>query len=145
MPKEIELHLSRISNIQDCYQTAKELLTIVQTSVTNKMSALSLAQSRSPSPQPPSRSPSPVTPPLQRSRQRTQFSFYGSNRMLPGRCFNCNRLGHFARNCFTKPRFGFQDEHTSTSQDRDSEWHQPINGHSNRYIYARKSKSQYIF
>ena len=50
MPREVELHLSRTSNLQDCYQTAKELLTIVQTTVTNKMSALSLAQSRSPFP-----------------------------------------------------------------------------------------------
>ena len=46
MPREVELHLSRTHNLQDCYQTAKELLTIVQTTVTNKMSALSLAQSR---------------------------------------------------------------------------------------------------
>ena len=104
MPKEVELHLSRIDNLQDCYQTAKELLTMVQNSVTNKMSILSLAQSRSPSPQPTSRSPSPMRPPLQRPRPRPQSNFHGSNRMLPGRCFNCNRLGHFARNCFTKTR-----------------------------------------
>ena len=30
MPREVELHLSRSNNLQDCYQTAKELLTIVQ-------------------------------------------------------------------------------------------------------------------
>ena len=60
MPKEIELHLRSINNLQDCYQTAKDLLTIVQNPVTNKMSTLSLAQSRSPSPpQLRSRSPSP--------------------------------------------------------------------------------------
>ena len=59
MPREIELHLRTINNLQDCYQTAKELLTIVQNPVTNKMSTLSLAQSRSHSPQPKSRSPSP--------------------------------------------------------------------------------------
>ena len=50
MPREIELHLKSITNLQDCYQTAKDLLTIVQNPVTNKMSTLSLAQSRSPSP-----------------------------------------------------------------------------------------------
>ena len=68
MPKEVELHLNNINNLQDCYQTAKDLLTIVQNSVTNKMSTLSLAQSRSPSPQPRSRSPSPISsrPPPER-------------------------------------------------------------------------------
>ena len=115
MPKEVELHLSRINNLQDCYQTAKELLTIVQSTVTNKMSALSLAQSRSPSPQAISRSPSPMRPPPQRFRLRTQAIFHGSNRRPPFRCFNCHKLGHFARNCFTQPRVRFQDEHTSTS------------------------------
>ena len=75
MPREVELHLSRSHNLQDCYQTAKELLTIVQTTVTNKMSALSLAQSRSPSPQAKARSPSPTTPPPQRFRLRTQAIF----------------------------------------------------------------------
>ena len=50
MPKEIELHLRGIDNLQTCYQTAKDHLTIVQNPVTNKMSPLSLAQSRSPSP-----------------------------------------------------------------------------------------------
>ena len=60
MPKEIELHLRGIDNLQNCYQTAKDLLTIVQNPVTNKMSTLSLAQSRSPSStQPRTRSPSP--------------------------------------------------------------------------------------
>ena len=110
MPKEVELHLSRINNLQDCYQTAKELLTIVQSTVTNKMSALSLAQSRSPSPEPTSKSPSPVRPPPHRFRSRTQAIFHGSNRRPPFRCFNCHKLGHFARNCFTQPRVRFQDE-----------------------------------
>ena len=130
MPKEVELHLSRINNLQDCYQTAKELLTIVQNTVTNKMSALSSAKSRSPSPQATSRSPSPMRPPPERFRLRTQAIFHGSNRRLSFRCFNCHKLGHFARNCFTQPRFKFQDEHTSTSQGTDSEGHQTLNGHS---------------
>ena len=52
MPKEIELHLRGVDNLQQCYQTAKDLLTIVQNPVTNKMSTLSLAQSRSPSLEP---------------------------------------------------------------------------------------------
>ena len=121
MHKEVELHLSRIGNLQDCYQTAKELLTIVQNSVTNKISTLSLAQSRPPSPQPTSRSPSPMRHPLQRLRSRIQAIFHGSNRKPPFRCFNCNRVGHFARDCFTKHRVRFQDEHISTSQGRDRE------------------------
>ena len=50
MPKEIELHLRGIDNLQLCYQTAKDLLTILQNPVVAKMSTLSLAQSRSPSP-----------------------------------------------------------------------------------------------
>ena len=79
MPKEVELHLNNINNLQDCYQTAKDLLTIVQNSVTNKMSTLSLAQSRSPSPQPRSRSPSPISsrPPPERFRPRTRSNFTG--------------------------------------------------------------------
>ena len=60
MPKEIELHLRGIDNLQNCYQTAKDLLTIVQNPVIAKMSTLSLAQSRSPSPtHSRTRSPSP--------------------------------------------------------------------------------------
>ena len=130
MPKEVELHLSRIGNLQDCYQTAKELLTIVQNTVTNKISALSLAQSRPPFPQPTSRSPSPMRPPPQTFRSRIQAIFHGSNRRSPFRCFKCNRLGHFARNCFTKPRVRFQDEDASTSQGRDRDGHQTITGQS---------------
>ena len=143
MPKEVELHLSRIDNLQDCYQTAKELLTIVQKSVTNTMSSLSLAQSRSPSPQPTSRSLSPMRPPLQRSRPRTNPIFMVPTECLIFRCFNCNRVGHFARNCFIKPRVRFQDEHTSTSQGRDREWHQPINGHSNRCMQQNQDPNTY--
>ena len=83
MPKKVELHLRSIDNLQNCYQTAKDLLIIVQNPVTNKMSALSLAQSRSPSPlQPRSRSPSPrnnrqPTNPPDRSRPRTRQNFDG--------------------------------------------------------------------
>ena len=150
MPKEIELHLRGIDNLQNCYQTAKDLLTIVQNPVTNKMSTLSLAQSRSPSPtQPRSRSPSPrnniqPTSPPDRSRPRTRQNFdgfkqypgqnrpqsimkrpfrgrgrgrpmnrnrfqsrsrsYTQNRSYPDRCYNCNMIGHYARNCFTRTR-----------------------------------------
>ena len=155
MPREIELHLRTINNLQDCYQTAKELLTIVQNPVTNKMSTLSLAQSRSPSPQPKSRSPSPrngrsTSPTPDRSRPRTRSNFEGfrqypgpsrpqsilkrpfrnnqgrgrgrgrpmfngqrpfnrprsvsRGRQPPLRCFNCNMIGHLARNCFTRTR-----------------------------------------
>lgn len=159
MPKEVEIHLRSIENLQDCYQTAKELLTIVQTPLTNRMSTLSLAQSRSPSPQARARSPSPrrSTPPTpDRSRPRTNPrnnpSFQGF-RQYPGtsrpqsimrrpfrnmigrgrgqtqarqiaqmrprslnrgrsfapRCFNCNMLGHIARNCFTRARVPSRD------------------------------------
>ena len=86
MPREIELHLRNIENLNDCYQTAKDLLTIVQHPVTNKMSTLSLAQSRSPSPQPRTRSPSPrdtrLNPP-DRSRPRNRNNFEGF-RQYPG-------------------------------------------------------------
>ena len=155
MPKEIELHLRGIDNLQNCYQTAKDLLTIVQNPVITKMSTLSLAQSRSPSPtQPRSRSSSPrnnrqITNPPDRSRPRTRQNFnsfkqypgqnrpqsimkrpfrssngrgrgrimnrnrfqnrsqsYTRNKAYLGleRCFNCNMVGHFARNCFTRTR-----------------------------------------
>ena len=93
MPKEIELYLRGIDNLQTCYQTAKDLLTIVQNPVANKMSTLSLAQSRSPSPtQPRSRSPSPrpnrpSTNPPDRSRPRTRQNFDGF-KQYPGQ----NRL-----------------------------------------------------
>ena len=153
MPKEIEFHLRGIENLQDCYQTAKDLLTIVQNPVTNKMSTLSLAQSRSPSPtQPRSRSPSPrnnrpLTNPPDRSGPRTRQNFtgfkqypgqnrpqsimkrpfrnstgrgrgrpinrnrfqnrsrsYNRNKSYPDRCYNCNMIGHYTRNCFTRTR-----------------------------------------
>ena len=83
MPKEIELHLRGIDNLQNCSQTAKDLLTIVQNPVVAKMSTLSLAQSRSPSPtHPRTRSPSPrnnrqTTNPPDRSRSRTRQTFDG--------------------------------------------------------------------
>ena len=143
MPKQVELHLSRINNLEDCYQTAKELLTIVQNTVTNKMSALSLVQSRSPSPQATSRSPSPMRPPPQRFRLRTQAIFHGSNRRPPFRCFNCHKLGHFARNCFTQPRVRFQDEHISTSQGTDSEGHQTLNSHSSTDMPQNQNPNTY--
>ena len=153
MPKEIELHLRSIDNLQNCYQTAKDLLMIVQNPVTNKMSTLSLAQSRSPSPtQPRSRSPSPrnnrqPTNLPDRARPRTRQNFDGfkhypgqnrpqsimkrpfrnsngrgrgrpmnrnrfqnrsrsftRNKSYPDRCYNCNMIGHYTRNCFTRTR-----------------------------------------
>ena len=143
MPREVELHLSRSNNLQDCYQTAKELLTIVQPTLTNKMSALSLAQLRSPSPQAKARSPSPMRPPPQQFRLRTQAIFQGSHRRLPFRCFNCHKLGHFARNCFIPPRVRFQDEHTSTSQGTDSEGHQTLNGHSSTDMPQNQNPNTY--
>ena len=151
MPKEIELHLRSITDLEDCYKTAKELLTIVQNPITNKMSTLSLVHSRSPSPhsRPQSRSPSPrrpIQPSVDRSRTRTnpnrsEFNQYpqgnrpqsimrrpfrntitrgrgrsmrgrafsrprslSRHRSFPDRCFNCNMVGHMARNCFTRTR-----------------------------------------
>ena len=143
MPREVELHLNRSNNLQDCYQTAKELLTIVQPTLTNKMSALSLAQSRSPSPQAKARSPSPTRPPPQRFRLTTQAIFQGSHRRLPFRCFNYHKLGHFARNCFIPPRVRFQDEHTSTNQGTDSEGHQTLNGHSSTDMPKNQNPNTY--
>ena len=155
MPKEIELHLRGIDNLQLCYQTAKDLLTILQNPVVAKMSTISLAQSRSPSPtHPRTRSPSPTnnrqtTNPSDNTRPRTRQNFdgfkqypgqnrpqsimkrpfrnsngrgrgrtmnrnrfqnrsrsYTRNKAYQGldRCFNCNMVGHFARNCFTRTR-----------------------------------------
>ena len=143
MPREVELHLNRSNNLQDCYQTAKELLTIVQPTLSNKMSALSLAQSRSPSQQAKARSPSPTRPPPQQFRLRTQAIFQGSHRRLPFRCFNCHKLGHFARNCFIPPRVRFQDEHTSTSEGTDSEGHQTLNGHSSTDMPQNQNPNTY--
>ena len=82
MPNDVELHLRTVTNLHDCYQTAKDLLTIVQSSLTNKMSTLSLVQSRSPSPQLRSRSPCPgsfrnPSTSLDRSRPRTRQNFNG--------------------------------------------------------------------
>ena len=147
MPRETELHLRSIENLHECYQTARELLTIVQNPVTNKMLTLSLAQSRLPSPQPRTRSTSPRNPrpdPPDRSRSKTRNNFDGFKQYpgpsqpqsimkrpyqnTPGRvrgrgrgrsmyrsrsvskprwnnnvrCFNCNMVGHFARDCFTR-------------------------------------------
>ena len=143
MPREVELQLNRSNNLQDCYQTAKELLTIVQPTLTNKMSALSLAQSRSPSPQAKARSPSPTRAPPQQFRLRTQAIFQGSHRRLPFRCFNCHKLGHFARNCFIPPTVRFQDEHTSTSEGTDSERHQTLNGHSSTDMPQNQNPNTY--
>ena len=146
MPREIELHLKNIDNIDDCYKTAKDLLPIIQNPMTNKMSTLSLAQSRSPSPQPRKRSPSPrnnrpqnydrsrprdrnngenfapypspqrpqpilkrpYTNPSPRGRGRGRSNFRSRSmnrpRWINKRCFNCNMIGHLARNCFTRTR-----------------------------------------
>lgn len=162
MPREIELHLKSINNLNDCYQKAKDLLTIIQNPVNSKQSALSLAQSRPPSPQPRSRSPSPMTPQQERSRPNfNNFSSYpGPNAMVSPRCFNCGISGHFARNCRTRPqnphrsnfqrqitqaygppRVRFEEEYTSTSQGTDREWHQSINGNSNRHMQHNQGPS----
>ena len=136
MPRDVELHLNRSNNLQDCYQTAKELLTIVQTTVTNKMSAISLAQSRSPSPQAKARSPSPTRPPPQRFRLRTQDISQHSNRKFPFRCSNCHKI-------FTQLTVRFQDEHTSPSQGTDSERHQTLNGHSSTDMPQNQNPNTY--
>ena len=69
--------------------------------------------------------------------------FHGSNRRPPFRCFNCHKIGHFARNCFTQPRVRFQDEHTLTSQGTDSEGHQTINGHSSTDMQQNQNPNTY--
>ena len=103
MPKEIELHLRGVENLQQCYQTAKDLLTIVQNPVTSKMSTLSLAQSRSPSPTiHRTRSVSPrnrqLTNPSDRSRPTTRQNFNGF-KQYPGQ----NRPQSIMRRSFRTP------------------------------------------
>ena len=84
-----------------------------------------------------------MRPPPQQFRSRTQAIFQDSNRRLPFRCFDCHKIGHFARNCFTQPGVRFQDEHTSTSQGTDSEGHQTLNGHSNREMPQNQNPNTY--
>ena len=84
-----------------------------------------------------------MRPPPQRFRLRTQAIFHGSNRQLPFRCFNCHKIGHFARNCFTQPTVRFQDEHTSTSQGTDSGGHQTLNGYNSTDMPQNQNPNTY--
>ena len=59
MPRDIVIATRDLITYEDCAHTACDLMTILQNPLTNKMSALSLMQSRSPSPTPRPQSPSP--------------------------------------------------------------------------------------
>lgn len=70
MPRDIVIATRNLTTYEECAQTARDLMTIIQNPLTNKMSALSLMQSRSPSPTPRTRSPSPAPPPRRFSENR---------------------------------------------------------------------------
>ena len=59
MPRDIVIATRNLTTYKECARTAHDLMTILQNPLTNKMSALSLMQSRSPSPIPRPRTPSP--------------------------------------------------------------------------------------
>ena len=59
MPRDIVIATRNLTTYEECARTARDLMTILQNPLTNKMSALSLMQSRSPSPIPRPRTPSP--------------------------------------------------------------------------------------
>ena len=59
MPRDIVIATSDLTTYEECACTACDLMTILQNPLTNKMSALSLMQSRSPSPTARPQSPSP--------------------------------------------------------------------------------------
>ena len=52
MPQEVQIAIRDKTTYEECAQTARDLLIILQNPITNKMSTLSLLQSRSPSPKP---------------------------------------------------------------------------------------------
>ena len=59
MPRDIVIATRNLTTYEECAHTARDLMTILQNPLTNKMSALSLMQSRSPSAIPRPRTPSP--------------------------------------------------------------------------------------
>ena len=52
MPREVQIAIHDKTTYEECTQTARDLLIILQNPIANKMSTLSLLQSRSPSPKP---------------------------------------------------------------------------------------------
>ena len=50
MPRDIVIATQNLTTYEECARTPRDLMTILQNPLTNKMSALSLMQSRSPSP-----------------------------------------------------------------------------------------------
>ena len=63
MPRDIVIATRNLTTYKKCAHTARDLMTILQNPLTNKMSALSLMQSRSPSPilRPRTLSPGPTS------------------------------------------------------------------------------------
>ena len=59
MPRDIVIATRDLTTYDNCACTARDLMTILQNPLANKMSTLSLMQSRSPSPIPRPRTPSP--------------------------------------------------------------------------------------
>ena len=158
MPRDIIMALRDVNEFDRAVAEARDMMVIIQNPITNKMSALSLMQSRSPSPTPRPRSPSPgprrqpnenrsrpkdrpnrpvrqpsqnpkprsiLRPPSAPRQQNIQYprSRTPSTSRAP-RCFNCNVIGHIARNCFTKHRVprgrGFPQRFTPNHPPRKS-------------------------
>ena len=70
MPREVQIAIHDKTTYEECTQTARDLLIILQNPIANKMSILSLLQSRSLSPKLRSQSPSPgPSRPLQTPQQ----------------------------------------------------------------------------
>ena len=76
MPYEVQIQIKDLKTYGECAQAARDLMTIIQNPITNKISTLSLLESRSPSPTPRPRpsSPGPARPAMvprqSRSRER---------------------------------------------------------------------------
>ena len=70
MPTTVLLNIRAEEDYETCIQAARDMIIIIQNPLSNKMSTLSLIQSRSPSPNMRNRSPSPGPPQTVKPQQR---------------------------------------------------------------------------